>query len=75
MLNEWLPATMDRPKTAATFRTMEKFHMLSHRGKVTAYDYYTSLENLTDNIGGKQYTVRLFFVVQLPRLTNPIAYS
>ncbi|KAE9402094.1 hypothetical protein BT96DRAFT_778291, partial [Gymnopus androsaceus JB14] len=37
MLNEWLPATMERPRTACTFRALELFHMLSHRGKITAY--------------------------------------
>lgn len=77
MLNEWLPATMDRPKTACTFRTLETFHMLSHRGKITAYDFYTSLEKLTDNIGGKQYTVRyanIFFTCN-SRITKPIRTS
>lgn len=57
MLNEWLPATLDRPKTVCTFRTLELFHMLSHRGKFTAYDFYSSLEKITDNIGGKRLTV------------------
>lgn len=60
-LNEWLPATLDRPKTVCTFRVLELFHMLSHRGKTTAYDFYTTLEKLTDNIGGRQYTVRCSF--------------
>ncbi|KAJ3737872.1 hypothetical protein EV360DRAFT_77346, partial [Lentinula raphanica] len=55
MLNEWLPATTDRPRTACTFRALEQFHMLSYRGKITAYDYYTTLEKLTDNIGGKEF--------------------
>ncbi|KIK49692.1 hypothetical protein GYMLUDRAFT_183802, partial [Collybiopsis luxurians FD-317 M1] len=58
MLNEWLPATMDRPKTASTFRTLELFHMLSHWGKITAYDFYMTLEKLTDNIGQKKFTVK-----------------
>ncbi|KAJ3965399.1 hypothetical protein EV361DRAFT_810748, partial [Lentinula raphanica] len=30
MLNEWLPATTDRPRTACTFRALEQFHMLSY---------------------------------------------
>ncbi|KAJ3753281.1 hypothetical protein EV360DRAFT_97078 [Lentinula raphanica] len=30
--------------------------MLSYRGKITAYDYYTTLEKLTDNIGGKRFS-------------------
>lgn len=62
MLNEWLPATIDRPKTASTFRVLEHFHILSHRGKITAYDYYTTLKKLTDNIGGKQYAVCLTLI-------------
>lgn len=62
MLNEWLPATLDRPKTVCTFRVLELFHMLSHRGKTTAYDFYMTLEKLTDNLGGRQYTVRHCFL-------------
>lgn len=61
VLNEWLPATLDRPKTVGTFRTLELFHMLSHRGKFTAYDFYSSIEKVTDNIGGKQFTVCISF--------------
>ncbi|KAJ3816188.1 hypothetical protein F5880DRAFT_1494529, partial [Lentinula raphanica] len=34
-------ATTYRPKTAYTFWVWELFHMLSHCGKITAYDFYT----------------------------------
>ncbi|KAJ3721281.1 hypothetical protein C8R42DRAFT_582431 [Lentinula raphanica] len=67
MLNEWLPATTDRPKTACTFRALEQFHMLSYRGKITAYDYYTTLEKLTDNLGGKRFSSRYSAFLRMAR--------
>lgn len=71
MLNGWLPATLERPKTVCTFRALELFHMLSHRGKVTAYDYYVSLEKITDNIGGKGFTVSLPLISFAPVRSIP----
>ncbi|KAE9405463.1 hypothetical protein BT96DRAFT_934947 [Gymnopus androsaceus JB14] len=32
--------------------------MLLHCGKTTAYDFYTTLEKLTNNLGGRQYTYK-----------------
>ncbi|KAJ7578939.1 hypothetical protein C8J56DRAFT_796992 [Mycena floridula] len=49
--NEWFPATHLEPQTAATFRVIEQFHLLTLTGKVTPYDFYTSLQRLTDNTG------------------------
>ncbi|KAJ3821460.1 hypothetical protein F5880DRAFT_1614672 [Lentinula raphanica] len=71
MLNEWLPATTDRPRTACTFRALEQFHMLSYRGKITAYDYYTTLEKLTDNIGGKEFSRQGDFADVHPGTSGP----
>ncbi|KAE9386221.1 hypothetical protein BT96DRAFT_793053, partial [Gymnopus androsaceus JB14] len=67
MLNKWLPATMERPKTVCTFRALELFHMLSHRGKITAYDFYVSLEKCTDNIGGKGFKGRYLSFLSMVR--------
>ncbi|KAI0056878.1 hypothetical protein BV25DRAFT_1920621 [Artomyces pyxidatus] len=47
----WWPATPVDPQSAATFQCMDTFHLLSLQGKVTGYDFYKSLELLTDASG------------------------
>ncbi|KAF7307923.1 CxC2 domain-containing protein [Mycena kentingensis (nom. inval.)] len=49
----WYPATPTNPRTAATFQCLATFHALSVKGKITAYDYYGTLEHLTDGSGLK----------------------
>ncbi|GJE90469.1 CxC2 domain-containing protein [Phanerochaete sordida] len=50
---ELWPATLDDPSTCCTFRVLEMFHMLTLQSKVTAYDFYLTLQKTTDrfNIG------------------------
>ncbi|KAJ7575330.1 hypothetical protein C8J56DRAFT_731679, partial [Mycena floridula] len=55
--NEWFPATHIEPRTAATFRCIEQFHILTLTGKVTPFDYFTGLQRLTDNTGCKKIPV------------------
>ncbi|KAG1887678.1 hypothetical protein F4604DRAFT_1877515 [Suillus subluteus] len=43
------PATMVDPKTAATFRSLEYFQMLSFESKVSAFEFYKTAAHLTDN--------------------------
>jgi hypothetical protein len=45
------PATTVDPKTAATFRSLEYFQMLSFESKVSAYEFYKTAARLTDNTG------------------------
>ncbi|KAI9067504.1 hypothetical protein FKP32DRAFT_1563686 [Trametes sanguinea] len=45
------PATDINPNTAFTFSLLEHYHIQSLQGKISMYDYYTSLERLTDNTG------------------------
>ncbi|KAI9069790.1 hypothetical protein FKP32DRAFT_1559042 [Trametes sanguinea] len=45
------PATDIDPNTAFTFALLEHYHIQSLQGKISMYDYYTSLERLTDNAG------------------------
>lgn len=45
------PATVQNPKTAATFRVLECFELLSYVSKVSVFEYYQSLARLTDNTG------------------------
>ncbi|KAK7016228.1 hypothetical protein VNI00_018947 [Paramarasmius palmivorus] len=51
MFYEWFPSTIDRPRTACTFRCLESFQLLTLTAKITAFDYYKTLECLTDNTG------------------------
>lgn len=43
------PATTVNPKTAATFRCLETYELLSYESKVSSFEYYHALVRLTDN--------------------------
>ncbi|KAG1758273.1 hypothetical protein EDD22DRAFT_981491 [Suillus occidentalis] len=45
------PATTLDPKSAATFRALEYFQMLSFESKVSAWEFYNTVARLTDNTG------------------------
>ncbi|KAF9461409.1 hypothetical protein BDZ94DRAFT_1221539 [Collybia nuda] len=45
------PATTTNPKTAATFRCLESYELLSYESKVSSFEYYHALVRLTDNTG------------------------
>ncbi|KAG2099572.1 uncharacterized protein F5147DRAFT_747267 [Suillus discolor] len=47
----WFPSTTADPKTAATFRVLDEFHLLSFKSKVSAYKFYSALMRGTDNTG------------------------
>ncbi|KAG1793209.1 uncharacterized protein HD556DRAFT_1432380 [Suillus plorans] len=47
----WFPATSTNPRTAATFRILEQYHLLSFESKVSGYEFYHSLVRMTDNTG------------------------
>ncbi|KAG2111751.1 hypothetical protein DEU56DRAFT_935828 [Suillus clintonianus] len=47
----WFPSTTADPKTAATFRVLDEFHLLSFESKVSAYEFYSALMRGTDNTG------------------------
>ncbi|KAJ6467014.1 hypothetical protein C8R45DRAFT_1106429 [Mycena sanguinolenta] len=47
----WFPATHDMPKTAATFRMLEFFHMQTLQAKTTMFNFYTALEKLSNASG------------------------
>jgi hypothetical protein len=51
MRMSWYPSTDAEPQTAATFRVLEMFHIMTLQGKVTTYDFYSGLEKMTDNTG------------------------
>ncbi|KZT02330.1 uncharacterized protein LAESUDRAFT_762900 [Laetiporus sulphureus 93-53] len=45
------PATSNNPKTAATFRLLEHFHLLSMQANISGFQFYSMLERRTDNTG------------------------
>lgn len=47
----WFPATNTRPSTAFTFRVLKTFHEMNFQSKMSLYDYWRSLERITDNTG------------------------
>ncbi|KAJ2912129.1 hypothetical protein MD484_g8292, partial [Candolleomyces efflorescens] len=47
----WYPATVTNPNTAATLSVLKLYQMLSHEGKISAFEFYTALERLSDNTG------------------------
>ncbi|KIK52663.1 hypothetical protein GYMLUDRAFT_251034 [Collybiopsis luxurians FD-317 M1] len=44
-------STLTAPQTAVTFKFLEFFQMLSFMSKVSAMEYYSTLERMTDNTG------------------------
>lgn len=47
----WYPATTTDPRTAATFRVLEHFHLLTFESKVSGFEQYHTLARATDNTG------------------------
>lgn len=58
----FFPATSTQPRTAATFRVLEQYHLLSLESKVSAYQFYSSLAKLEDNTGLRQVKVGSYIV-------------
>ena len=60
MLRRLFPATTTDPQTASTFALLESAHVLSVQSKLSLYDFYISIETLTDatHISGVKVGVR-----------------
>ena len=54
----WFPATVQNPKTAATFRVLKSFQLLGFESRTSAFEFYNSLVRLSDNTGTKPLKVR-----------------
>lgn len=52
------PATLTDPSTFLTLRVLEQFHVLTLQSKITAYDFYMTLQHMTDVTGLKKNYVR-----------------
>ena len=44
----WYPATPLQPETCSTFELLDLFHITNLQGNLTVYDFYKTLEMLTD---------------------------
>ncbi|KAL6302867.1 hypothetical protein BKA93DRAFT_818322 [Sparassis latifolia] len=55
----WWPATPLEPRTCASMHTLHLSQVLNLQGKITAYDFYKTLELLTDNTGLQKLPDRL----------------
>lgn len=45
------PATVVAPKTAATFRLLERYQLECYEGKISVFEFYNSLSRQTENTG------------------------
>lgn len=52
------PATMVHPRTAATFKLLKRYELLSFESKCSAYQYYQSIARESDNTGVSHLRVR-----------------
>ncbi|KAI0054664.1 hypothetical protein BV25DRAFT_1816736 [Artomyces pyxidatus] len=55
---QWWPATVSRPRTVVTMRTLRLFHALTLQSKVNAYDFWNGLVRITDGAGLKKTKYR-----------------
>lgn len=68
------PATVTDPSTCCTFELLEHFHLLTLQSKISLYDFYSTLEKLTDNTGlGVSYVGEncLVYISALIKLIEP----
>ncbi|KAG1884716.1 hypothetical protein F4604DRAFT_1878684 [Suillus subluteus] len=69
----WFPATTLEPKTAATFRLLHNFHILSFESKASTFEYWQMLARLTNNTGlnppKDRYNALLWMVKEWRNLT------
>lgn len=61
------PATVENPKTAATFRVLEVFEIMQYESKVSPFELWKAISRLTDNTGLRTVRVRAFF--------SPVQYT
>lgn len=53
----WYPATITDPKTAATFRFLESFHLLTFESKVSCFQQWRGILRQQENTGTKSVPV------------------
>ncbi|KZP09061.1 hypothetical protein FIBSPDRAFT_760507, partial [Athelia psychrophila] len=63
------PATVQAPKTAATFNVLEFFHILTFDSEASAFKFYQTLSCCTDNTGTLNIPVCSFMLCNI-KYTN-----
>ena len=58
----WSPATTRLPATTFTFRLLKFFQELNFQGKTNLYDFWKTIERVTDNSGGVNVPVSIYSV-------------
>lgn len=56
------PSTTIAPQTAATFRVLELFQLLTFMSKVSAFEFYYTIARRTDNTGTRTTPVGFFHI-------------
>lgn len=67
------PATVVQPQTCATFEVLRHAHLLTLQSKISAHNYYSTLERLTDNAGITTIKVHVIFWFDVGALTDSLA--
>lgn len=60
---ELYPATLVDPATFCTFHVLEVFHVLMLQSKINAYDFYLSMEKITNNSRLAKHSVSLLLLL------------
>ncbi|TFY58980.1 hypothetical protein EVJ58_g6064 [Rhodofomes roseus] len=61
------PATVTNPKTAATYRLMEHFHLLRTQSKISAHEFYQCLARQTENVEPQESADRYSALLRMTR--------
>ncbi|OBZ73392.1 hypothetical protein A0H81_06621 [Grifola frondosa] len=64
----WFPATTNRPATAFTFTLLSFLHELNLQSKANIYDFFRTLQRITDNTGVKTVKNRYKQLTHVMRL-------
>ena len=63
MRRQLYPATVLNPTTAATFRALHHFQILSFESKCSVYQYFQTLARESDNTG--TLNIKVFFIITI----------
>ena len=58
----WFPTMSMHSHSAATFRILKQFHIVSLEPKISTYEYYSTLSRLVDNAGLLEVKVMHYFI-------------
>ncbi len=57
MRHQWFSSSTSNPRLAFTFHLLDFFHKLTHKSKANIYDFYHTLESITDGSGVRSLPV------------------